>query len=129
MGTVTEVKLADHTIMTTIYYPIASYNQAFISSPLYRKNQMNKKVGKVTDGKGNVTTAYTVNGVPGTLDYSDVVMEISNSQGTVIQKKSVSLYPGSVQNIPIDLISEPAGIYFLKIYNNSFIRIVKIIRY
>jgi PKD repeat protein len=63
------------------------------------------------------------------LDYSDVVMEISNSQGAVIQKKSVSLYPGSVQNIPIDLISEPAGIYFLKIYNNSFIRIVKIIRY
>ncbi len=33
---------------------------------------MNEKVGVNADGVGNVTTKYTVNNVPGVLDYSDV---------------------------------------------------------
>lgn len=36
---------------------------------------MNKKVGTETNGVGNVKTDYTVNGIPGTIYYNDVVKQ------------------------------------------------------
>lgn len=36
---------------------------------------MNEKTGKKADGTGNVTTKYTVNNIPGVLDYSEVVSQ------------------------------------------------------
>jgi PKD repeat protein len=62
-------------------------------------------------------------------DYKALSVDVLNSQGATVLQKQVVLQSESLQRFPVDIATLPSGVYFLKLYNDSFLRIVKIVKY
>ena len=62
-------------------------------------------------------------------DANGFVTEIINSQGMVIGRNQVVSQSGNDNSFALDITAQPSGVYFLKIYNSDFLRIVKIVKY
>ncbi len=62
-------------------------------------------------------------------DFREIKMEIFNSQGTLVSKDKVSVASGNTHDFSVDITNQPSGIYFLKLYNNDFLKVVKIVKY
>jgi len=58
----------------------------------------------------------------------DLSFEIINLQGKIISQGQPILPESKNGAFSIDITDQPSGIYFLKLYNTSFIRIIKIIQ-
>jgi len=58
----------------------------------------------------------------------DLVEEVVTLQGSVIIHNHIDLPDEKELSFPVDLTDKPSGIYFLKLFNNDFMRIVKIIK-
>jgi hypothetical protein len=62
-------------------------------------------------------------------DNNGFVSEIINPQGKVIGRKTVILHNGMDNTFPLDITAQPSGVYFLKLYNDNFLRVVKVVKY
>ena len=62
-------------------------------------------------------------------DAKGFVSEIINPQGKVIGRKTVVLHNGIDNTFPLDITAQPSGVYFLKLYNDNFLRVVKVVKY
>lgn len=58
----------------------------------------------------------------------DLTIELFNLQGKIISLGQPTFLESKDSTFSIDITDQPSGIYFLKLFNTSFIRIIKIIK-
>jgi len=61
-------------------------------------------------------------------DQCSMYAEIANLQGQIIRHIIWETSPGLVENLPVDLNSEPPGVYFLKVFDKDSFRIIRIVK-
>lgn len=62
-------------------------------------------------------------------DYRELNFDVMNSQGVMVQANKVVVQTDGYRHFPVDITDLPSGIYFFKVYNDNFLRIVKIVKY
>jgi PKD repeat protein len=61
-------------------------------------------------------------------DKMDLQSEIVNVQGAIIRQNIFAVSSDNAETFSIDLADQPSGMYFLKLFNNDFFRVVRIVK-
>ncbi|NVO18987.1 MAG: T9SS type A sorting domain-containing protein [Bacteroidetes bacterium] len=61
-------------------------------------------------------------------DQKELNAEIYDLKGVLVKKQHLRLTSSIMESFPFDISGKPSGIYFLKLYNNDFLHVIRIVK-